>query len=369
MRFQTTMIALACATAFSGCATQGNYKRATANIDTNIKNLTQVTDDAAKDALRATVIGATNAVPDKQSIVCVGQRGPHSTSIALEVFPDAIEAVLKVGEKIDDTSYAGYLRQLKKYQAAINAAKQSKNKNPDGSVKPSDNIDQKAFDRCTSLFKDDNSVPQLTGIPADEEKGMTALAAIPLVDAIAKAVLGAVDKLKQGQAVKVTVDATIPPMEEAYAYLNSEPKSDFGPAVTYPPNLKEDKKNEHPALEMNRSILGKTITIRRWFAAKRASVLFDKLGECRKEKKLNCLSEASTRRDIDDFVEAVYTFRVLAAIDVPDVLEKLDASIKTAKNSTKPTAADALDALVEIADALGGITDAYGKYESAKTGQ
>ncbi|UXH80102.1 hypothetical protein [Roseateles amylovorans] len=362
------ILSLASVCLLSACATATRFNDAMEGAVKTTKSAGDVIDAAEKDLIRAHAIGAVEYTlgvgVTLEDLTCRPRPGVSATAESLKVFSDATDLVAKVAKKPDDTTYAGYIAKLKADREAAKApqgaeeAMQLKAKEAEAAVR-----------RCSETFQADTSAePKLGPAKSVGTTDANALAIIGALDKVFKTLLSAIEAAERDAAVKATVEAVIPPMEEARDRLKKKyDGGDYGPVVRF---------NAAPAeiVEMNRTVLGGAITLERWYVARKINVLWVRLEtSCRSDKAkkaktegMDCLADHAVRADVDALVEAIYAYRGLAPLDSKKILEKLDKSIVDAKNSKAVKTADLLEGIATVAGSLSDISDAWEKYKKAK---
>ena len=342
----------------AACSTTGDFTRA---MDEPLKVVTQASllaESAEVDVLKAHAVGMTSVQPigGLADVVCVRWAGPSVAQSHLSVLSDAVDTVKKVGEKPVDTSYAGYIRKFR--ENSENAAPVDVDLERAKAAEKA----RLALQRCKDLIASDWTADKsLSPAPT---KGGTILAILPAIlalDKLIKSGLSLIEAAQREAAVRATIIGLIPQLREARTALAAAPTAAFGPMVTFAPNALS------VATDMNKSNVGATITLRRWFIAQQISAQWTYLQQCRDRKRPNCLGEPDVDRTLNTLASNIATYRGLAKIDSTKVLAALQTAIDGAEQSLKSAGnpANLIDAIVGLADAVSGISDAYGAY--AKT--
>ncbi len=361
---------------FTACGTAPQYAKALEEPVKTTAAAAKSVDFAQKDFIRVQALGAiTDPSPFPQplaleSVVCDIPPGLQIAEDGLTVFSDSADLVSKVAAAPTDTSYAAYVRQFRKNAAAEAAAKQG--------VLPS-NQETMLSDKakaCMAAFVADREANATLGTPSGTD--LTKFAADPIgyieaLNTFIKALLGTIETAQREAAVRATVKATIPAMRAAQQQLASSSGASFGPRVIFASGTPQ------AVIDGNRSLLGASLGIHRWFIAQEIDRLWMKLGQCRTgvptpggggtsrpSKGMNCLADFTTRRDLDDLVEDIYAYRELATVNAGKMLSDLNVAIDNADRATDLTFAQALDAIIGVADAVSSLSDSYGKLQKAR---
>jgi len=316
-------------------------------------------ESAEVDVLKAYAVGMTSVHPigGLADVVCVRWAGPSAAQSYLSVFSEGVDTVKKVGEKPVDTSYAGYIRKFRENSESAAAV--------DVDVERAKAAEKArlALERCKALIASDFAADKsLSPVPT---RGAAILAIVPAIlalDNLIKSGLSLIEAAQREAAVRATIIGLIPQLREARTALAATPTAAFGPMVTFAADTPS------VATDMNKSNLGATITLRRWFIAQQLSAQWSYLQQCRDRKRLNCLGEPDVDRTLNKFAVNVATYRGLAKIDSTKVLAALQAAIDGAAQSLKSAGnpVNLIDAIVGLADAFSGISDAYGSYDKTR---
>ena len=343
----------------SACSTTTDFTRA---LDDPVKTSTQaatLADAADKDVLKATAVGWVDGkLPEMPELVCKPWAGPSAASNDLAVFGDALDTVKRVGEKPDDTSYAGYLRQFRENADNLVAAKAFEQIQQVARGKS-----VAAQNRCLALFNADVSArPPLKSKPAPKGAALPAIFGIVVaLDGLVKTVLAQAENIQRQAAVRATIQNLIPQMSAAKKELAGAPTAAFGPLVQFPQSASPE------ALAMNESVLGAAITVHRWFVAQTIDAEWMELKACRDARGVACFGQRSIQATIDDLASNVDLYRSLARIDADKILKDLGSAIDGAQKSLDSrNPASWLDALVALSDALTSISDANATFKKAK---
>lgn len=322
---------------------------------------------AEADAIKAKWLGMTGKKPASDKWVaevaldvCTSTSGIYATDTALAAFGDSVEVLKKVAEKPADVSYAAYVAQFRKNNKYLDAAVQQ------GDPAAVAEAKRKALvatlevrERCRQLFMADTGAtlyPPRDALVSDEERS---LATILAFDVVLKAVLGGIEKMQRDEAVRATAVSLTRGLRTAHAELANTDLVTFAPRVEY-----ASVDAQSPAAAMNRTRLGATITLHRWYLAQEIRAITSTLARC----DASCLGDSARRKDLDDVVQAMLGYRALSAIDTDQALKSigdgLDKAQKVAEG--KVSMADILDGFLAIADSLAGIDKAYNDYQDTR---
>lgn len=356
MKINKTGVAVFFVASLAGCSTTASF---TSGMEEPVKamaNAAALADEAEQNVLKAVAAGLTPPSMALEDLVCkaVGP-GPGGVRSQLEAFSDALDIVRKVGEKPDDTSYAGYIRKFRENAAAGHP--------------PADPTDEQAdarrreierFVRCKALFKADTATgTQLR--PQDGEGAPMLFTRLLGSDQLMKTFLGQVEALSREAAVKRTIEMLLPGLKESAMQLNMVPTPTYGPLMRYVPGSAPE------AESMNGTVLGATVNVRRWYVSQQARTQWDYLSSCRAAADKTCFGDPDVQAAANGFAASVYSYRSLAKIDSVKVQATVDAAVVAAERSLKDKSAAAwIDGLIGLADALSALDDAYGKYDKSK---
>ena len=344
----------------SACSTSGNFTRGMEEPLAVLRKAATIAEDADNDILRSYAIGVLedgfigNPEPE---VICKPWAGPVTTKKDLEVFTDGVETVKKVGEAPSDTTYSGYIRKLRENAAAAKP-RDYETEQAEAAKKAA-----AALARCKMLFiADTRAGSGLKSMPAAPGSATPALVGRILgLDSLIKGVLAQAEAAQRAVAVRKTVEYLIPQLEKAREELGLDVGPSFGPMVTYPSGTKAE------ILEMNKTVLGATITLRRWHIAKQIQEQWTYLGECRKANGSGCMGEPLKRMVTDSFVANVRAYRGLSAIEPVKIAMSLEAAVGAARDWLKTGGVTGvIDALVTVSDAVESMGEAYGKYDKSK---
>lgn len=334
----------------AACGSAGNFSRA---LDEPVKmanSASSIARSAESDRIKAIALG--NYSTNLADLVCNPSSGPLTAQSNLGVFSDALDTVQKVGEKPDDTSYAGYLRSFRKNSENINSEPEP----IEITQKKIREKQVKLYKKCVAHFKQDVAANNLYTPPI--KAGSTAAVATFLsLDKLVKLTLKNIEEAQREKAVRATISEILPQLREAHKQLSAEDDKSFGMRVQYQPGVVVDHTN-----------LGEVVNLRRWYVAKEIDGIWQDLSVCRTSGQLNCLKSTQTRAGVNNFAESVLNYRSLASVDSGKVLTALDQSIKKIEDvdQGKISLAEVVDGLVAIADAVSGLDGAYKDYDKSK---
>jgi hypothetical protein len=354
---------LACLALLGGCATAKNFNNALAEPVATSSKAAEVVASAAADVLRANAFGLVESPPANPiELVCATQEGLRGTTINLRQFSEALEAVDKVASKPDDTSFSGYISQIRKNQEAIAAAGGAPNAEQQIAAKKR----VAEYNRCKALFSADwNANPRLSADSAMQLHGMTPTLGIILAFRdLALTLLKYGEAAQREEAIKATVASLVPQLDEAVKRLAAplDPAA-FGSHVVYASSASP------LALEMNKSNLGASLSIQRWMTAMQIRGSWENLAACRKaQSPATCMGNADARANAADFAVQIASYRNLAKINDQSVLEALGGAVKKARKASdgKASLAEIMDALFGIGDAVADIADKADAIKKAK---
>lgn len=350
----------------SACGTAANFTRGMEEPVAVLKKASGIAEEAEADILKSYAIGILNepvvspgeaADALKSVVVCRPWMGPSTVVKNLTVFTDSVDTVKKVGEAPADTSYRGYIRKFRENAAAaapVDAVKEQAD---------ADTKAEKAAASCASLFLTDAADGStLRSFTAPGQGALPVLIGkILALDGLIKGVLAQAEAAQREAAVRRTVEYLIPQLSAASDALKSPVSPSFGPVVNYGPGAAS------AAVDMNKSVLGATITIRRWHVAKQLKEQWAYLKPCRDTKPFACLADPLQQQVVTSFATNVRVYRSLSAVDPRTVEKSLQASIEAAKGSLKSGGiAGVIDALIGFSDSVKGLSDAYDAYDKSK---
>ncbi|PTT88405.1 hypothetical protein DBR42_09825 [Pelomonas sp. HMWF004] len=341
----------------AGCGSTVSFTRGMEEPVKGIANAAALADEAEQNVLKAIASGLATTSLSLGELVCRSDGpGPGDVRSHLQAFGDALDTVRKVGEKPDDTSYVGYIRKFRENQAA--------GQPPANPATEQEDARKKEFERrtrCEALFKADTAgSTRLASLDGN--------AALPVfftrllgIDQLLKAILGQAETLSREAAVKRTIQVLLPDLRKAAVELKAVPTPTYGPLVRYLPGSAPDAEN------MNGTVLGATLNVRRWYVAKQASAQWAYLDACRRAVDKKCFGEPAVQAAANGFAASVYSYRSLAKLDSVKVHATVDAAVVAAEKSLDVKGPAAwIDGLIGIADALSTLDDAYGKYDKSK---
>lgn len=344
----------------SSCGTAGNFTRGMEEPVAVLKKAAAIAEDADNDILRSYAIGLLEdgfvGSPDAE-VICKPWAGPATAKKDLGVFTDSVETAKKVGEAPSDTTYSGYVRKFRENAAA------AKPKNYEAEQAEAAKKAAAALTQCKKLFAADTAGGvTLKSVPAGPQSATPALIGRILgLDALIKGALAQAEAAQRAVAVRKTVEYLIPQMEKAQTELALDAGTSFGPMVIYPAGTNAD------VLAMNRTVLGATVTLRRWHVARHIQEQWKYLEECRNKKGAGCMGDPLKRMAAESFATNVKAYRGLSAVEPAKVATSLQAAITAARDSLKTDGiTGVIDALVSFGDAVESLGEAYGKYDKSK---
>lgn len=353
----TIAVAVIGAGALAGCGTTASFTRGMEEPVKAIANAAALADEAEQNVLKAVAAGLAPTSMTLSELVCnpLGP-GPGDVRTQLRAFGEVLDTVQKVGEKPDDTSYAGYIRKFRQ-----NAAAGQPSADPAAEQAEARKKELERILRCNSLFKADTD----TGTklrPLDGE------GALPLfftrllgLDPLFKALFGQAEALSREAAVRRTIQMLLPGLKEAATQLKTVPTPTYGPLVRYATSSAPEAEG------MNATVLGATVNVRRWYVAQQARTQWEYLSRCRAAADKACFGDPAVQAAANGFVASVYSYRSLALVDSAKVQATVDAAVVAAEKSLEGQgAAGWIDGLIGIADALSALDDAYGKYDKSR---
>lgn len=344
--------------ALVGCTSSVQFNRVMEKPAAAAKGAAEVARGADQDLIRALALGVYKAdgAADFPIVLCWPRKGPDVAGANLMTFADALQTVNKVAEKPQDTSYAAYIRRFGELEKAGNRDVKAERAAALKEI-------QAARERCELL-----AVQDAQGRLVDVSDVGVALTVPPIVgqilalDQLIKALVAQTEKAARAAVVREVIRNLLPQLREAVGELAKEPGPTFGPRVVYPTGTSKD------AETMNRTVLGATITIRRWFVGTQARAQWAALEGCRKgAPSTGCLGRHSEVALADSLVGNAYAYRALAQNDSQKLLDQLSKATDGAEAATKEgSLADMIDALIGIGDALSGISDKYEAYRKTR---
>ncbi|WP_157201233.1 hypothetical protein [Massilia sp. Root418] len=351
--FLPAVAALFTLAALGGCSTAKTFNNALEEPVAALAKAAAVVQAAESDVIQANALGLVEQpAANPQSLVCGAPEGLSATAADLQQFSDALETVSKVATKPDDTSFAGYVKQIRKNKEAQANADGA----PGAELQAAAKKKKDNFNRCMALFAADTAAN--AKLSADPALNATAIA--PVVGLImawgdlAKELLKYGEAAQREKAVRATVASLLPQLEEARKELAEDTKDGkFGSKVVYPASASP------LATQMNRSNLGASITIRRWMTAKSIRANWDSLAPCRSAATpRNCLASAADRAAAAELSLQIANYRSLYKIDDKKILDALKAGLDQAqKANASVSLPDLMDALMGIGDAVTSISD------------
>jgi hypothetical protein len=322
---------------------------------------------AEADAIKAKWLGMTGKKPASDRWVgevaidvCTPTSGIYATDTALAAFGDSVEVLKKVAEKPADVSYAAYVTQFRKNNKYLDTAVQQGDPAAVAESKRKALMATlEARERCHQLFMADSGAtlyPPRDALVGGEERS---LATILAFDVVLKAVLGGIEKMERDEAVRSTAVNLTRDLRTAHAELANTDLGTFSPRVDYAP-----VNAQNPAATMNRTRLGATITLHRWYLAQEIRAITSAMTRC----DAGCLGDAANRKNLDDLVQAMLGYRALSAIDTDQALKSLSDGLDKAQKVADGNVnlADILDGFLAIADSLSGIDKAYNDYQDTR---
>lgn len=322
---------------------------------------------AEADAIKAKWLGMTGKKPasDKWAAevaldVCTPTSGVYATDTALAAFGDSVEVLKKVAEKPADVSYAAYVAQFRKNNKYLDAAVHQGDPAAVAEAKRKALVATlEARERCRQLFMADTGAMLYPPRDALVGGGERALASILAFDVVFKAVLGGIEKMQRDDAVRATAVNLTRDLRTAHAELANTDLSTFAPRVEF-----ASADAQGPAATMNRTRLGATITLHRWYLAQEVRAITSTLARCN----ASCLGDSVMRKNLDDLVQAMLGYRALSAIDTDQALKSIGDGLDKAQKVAdgKVSMADILDGFLAIADSLAGIDKAYNDYQDTR---
>jgi len=365
---KTSLALIGLAALASGCGTTATGFSSA--LDAQIKfaqSARAIATLAEADAIKAKWLGMTGKKPaadtwaaDVALDVCTPTSGIYASDTALAAFGDSVEVLKKVAEKPADVSYAAYVAQFRKNGKYLDAAVRQEDRAAVAEAKHKALLATlEARERCRRLFMADTGATLSPSGNPLVEGGDRALASILAFDVVFKAVLGGIEKMQRDEAVRATALNLTRELRAAHAELASTDLAAFAPRVDYAP-----ADAQGPAAAMNRTRLGATITLHRWYLATEIRAITNTLAHC----DASCLGDSARRKNLDDLVQAMLGYRALSAIDTDQALESIGAGLGKAQEAAdgKVGMADILDGFLAIADSLAGIDKAYGDYRQAR---
>ena len=353
----TIAVAVIGAAALAGCGTTASFTRGMEEPVKAIANAAALADEAEQNVLKAVATGLAPSSLTLGDLVCKPLGlGPGDVRTQLRAFGDVLDTVRKVGEKPDDTSYAGYIRKFRE-----NAAAGQPPADPAAEQAEARKKELERLSRCNALFKADTATgTQLR--PLDGEGALPMFFTRLLgFDQLVKAILGQAEALSREAAVKRTIQMLLPGLKEAATQLKTVPTPTYGPLVRYAASSVPEAEG------MNGTVLGATVNVRRWYVAQQARTQWEYLSRCRAAADKACFGDPDVQAAANGFAASVYSYRSLAKVDSAKVQATVDAAVVAAEKSLEVKgAAGWIDGLIGIADALSALDDAYGKYDKSK---
>lgn len=341
----------------AGCGTSASFTRGMEEPVKAISTSAQLAHEAELSVLRSMAVGLTSNVRALDDLVCkpIG-AGPGAVRTQLQAFSEALETVQKVGEKPDDTSYAGYIRKFRENAAAGQPASDEATEQTEARKREAERLA-----RCTALFRSDTS-------PGTQLRQMDGEGVLPMFatrflgfDLLVKAFLSEAEALSREAAVKRTIRTLLPGLRQAATQLRAVPTATYGPLVRYAAGSAPE------AETMNETVLGATVNVRRWYVAQQVITQWNYLVRCRGGADKTCFGDPAVQAAANGFAASVYAYRSLAKVDSVKVHADVDAAVAAAEKSLEGKGVVAwIDGLIGVADALATLDDAYGKYDDSK---
>lgn len=364
---------LAAALSLGGCATSSNFADAMEGGVKSTKNASQIVDNAQRDFIHAQALGAVDRggapEPTIEILTCYPVAGLSAAGSNLAVFSDGTDLVAKVAKKPDDITYGGYIAALKADRQAV------KDANDGDLLKVKGDAIKAAQRRCELALIEDLRADSQLKLPAAQLRGANVIAVILGLDKVFKTLLSDIESAEREAAVRASVNAIIPRMEDAKKELASTYNASFGPVVQlaqgFPPGVTKqvDKEEVTSIHDMNGTVLGATITMERWYVAHTIEAIHTQLATCRASKKsLDCLADPQVRANLDAMTNAIATYRALAQVDSKKLLIKLENAIADARKASDTKLPGLLEAISTVANAFSDLADAVDKYKKAKGG-
>lgn len=348
----------------------------------SLAQASSVAAEADRDLLRAYSLGMNKSAASKlEETVCGGQvieatadapkhvqgSGASAVQSYLSVYPDSLDSIQKVGKTPTDTSYTGYVKKMRDNQKAIDGMPEEKKQAEKEKARLA-RLD--ALNRCLDLYRADSSAGSRLTAPPDM-KALGLLPAVPIIplflalNKFAKTIVATAEKAQREEAIKETVKQILPQLDEAAKAMNVTAGAEFGSKVEYPVGVKG------AAVDMNQTVLGATITIRRWFLAQQINEQEAYLADCQ-AKVAHCLGSPTVQAAMNAFAVNVQAYRALTQVDTIKIQKALKDTVAATQKAvddanTKPL--DLLDSLVTIADSLSDMASAHDAYEKAKAGK
>ncbi|WUR11816.1 hypothetical protein E7V67_019210 [[Empedobacter] haloabium] len=352
-------VTICSAAMLSGCATAPNFTKALEGPVAAANAAKLVVQQADLDIDKARAMGLVGDYNKSAAdLVCKPLESTVGTLRSLSAFGEAVELVKDVAEKPEDDSYASYLQQFRKNKKSI--ADAAGRNDIDLAMEKSRKEDEaatKAMERCATLYASDvrpaNRLDPAYGTP-ESFKSLGALSSL------VKGILAAIESGQRAEAVRKTAVALIPGLKLAQQQLSAAPQPKQ-PHVAYSFDSVDTE-----ARLMGETRLGATINLRRWFVARQIEHSLAKARQCKGETA--CLGDPLMRITLDNLASDIHTYRELATIDTVQILSDMKAGIDKAEQAGRSPGnwAQVLDALVNIYDALGGLSSRYHDWQASR---
>jgi len=342
-----------------GCGTASKFSDALSDSASDASKAADVATSASSDVLKAHALGLVDSKNFQfERGVCSSSGGTLTVADDLSQFSDALDTVNKVAKKPDDISFAGYVSQIRKNQAAIKAAKKDSNAEKQASLQKR----AKNYATCVELFKADiDPQTRLEFNSTFHANNIGPVLGVFLTFRdVATALLQYGEAAQRERAVRETIKSLVPQLQEVVDDLKNTDLSVLDTHVSYPSSAQK-------AIDLNKSRLGATISIERWMVAQQINSIWNHLKSCRSGTiPSTCISDRDKRDDAADIATLTATYRSLAKIDANDVVDSLNSAIQKASKADTASIADLFDGLFAIGDAVSTISDKVDAVKKAR---
>lgn len=351
------LIPVISALGLSGCATSSNFSRAMEEPIKLVNKTAAIAGDATTAAITLQAIGVSSdrLISPVSTLACgLPSSGPPAVVRTLSVYSNGLEVIQDIGSAPEDKSYAGYIRQFKKNNDALNSKATTKEERQ----LEIQSLLAKQQMRCAAMLAADlNPSTTFHSLPAPTTGELPAIfGSLISLNKLAKTLLEQAEKTQREAAVRKAVGELVPQFKDALNILASPPNFNFGPLVVYDPAM------DNEATKMNSSILGATLTIDRWMTAKVMEQQWHSLASCRTAvaNGTKCLGDQQKLATAVAFASNAKKYQALSQLDAPKILDGLTKATDAAKNAGKLEGVGGfLDALTGLAGALSEVDDAY----------
>lgn len=349
----TALGVLAC----SGCASTSSLDAVLKEPAASAKAAADIATQSEQDVLKLVALGTAKyeGTLDVASVMCYPASGPDVAASNLTTFSGALSTIDSVAAKPKDASYGAILGKIGEDNKALAKDYDEERRKL---IKKRD----QERERCKVFFQADTDPSTKVHVPpAGGVKAVTGAAAtFAAVEALLKSVLNAYEEAKRDEAIKATVKQLAPQMQDAVTSLKAPRDDAFGAQIVY--------QLGSPAEQMDRTALGATVSLHRWWTAMLIVARWNELAPCRDMAAMtDCVRNPRMQNAANEMSAAVLQYRSLAQIDTDKVLESLQKGVDRTKSSVEGRSLkDVLDGLSEVGSALSDMSKSYSAYEKAR---